>query len=439
MQQDKKKPYTHYMSATRPVSYPIYVQWYLYVRNGFRNFFRKSILVGSHTMTWLRIRPSKSHTSNTITTIRHIDPLLLFETPIKTRFLNLFPVPVVETSSDIVNSSPADTSDGVFSFTKYWSAGIRSLLPATTNSSAQRGDFVTGRVWSGQVGTRPFLHSTTWTNIFIQCLFLPPLCPSKTQPQKSDSFDTLEEGKTEQKNDPIDPSWSSNIDTRFYDIDEFKEQMSDPKNVLEQSWKSRILYVSTPYGNVWMYYDAFKEGFAYYCDRMGLNYRLLNAIAMKYVMTYRCVDFFIDETVVSNNLSPFLARLKETDNHDLMKKKKNIKYLLGDVSSGVLNSPFLKNRPAPVDVSQKITKNGSYELDKPVELYRNKFLYMGKICNANVLQTPVKKSSLQTHLGTATYSNATMPIITASSLYESTSNSQINYKTFKETRINNSM
>ena len=174
MQQDKKKPYTHYMSSTRPVSYPIYVQWYLYVRNGFRNFFRKSILVGSHTMTWLRIRPSKSHTSNTITTIRHIDPLLLFETPIKTRFLNLFPVPVVETSPDIINSSPdklvvrmpserdpfvallpADTSDGVFSFTKYWSAGIRSLLPAhsgrsppnTTNSSAQRGDEVTGRVW----------------------------------------------------------------------------------------------------------------------------------------------------------------------------------------------------------------------------------------------------------------------------------------------------
>ena len=482
MQQDKKKSYTHYMSATRPVSYPIYVQWYLYVRNGFRNFFRKSILVGSHTMTWLRIRPSKSHTSNTITTIRHIDPLLLFETPIKTRFLNLFPVPVVEeVSSDIVNSSPnlsgdlrsptklvvrrpserdpfvallpADTSDGVFSFTKYWSAGIRSLFPAhsgrsppnTTNSSAasqKRGDFVTGRVWSGQVGTRPFLHSTTWTNIFIQCLFLPPLCPLKTQPQKSDTFDTLEEGKTEQKNVPIDPSWSSNIDTRFYDIDEFKEQMSDPKNVLEQSWKSRILYVSTPYGNVWMYYDAFKEGFAYYCDRMGLNYRLLNAIAMKYVMTYRCVDFFIDETVVSNNLSPFLARLKETDNHDLMKKKKNIKYLLGDVSSGVFNSPFLKNRPAPcapTDVSQKITKNGSYELDKPVELYRNKFLYMGKICNANVLQTPVKKSSLRTHLGTATYSNATMPIITASSLYEATANSQMNYKSFKETRINNSM
>ena len=433
MQQDKKKSYTHYMSATRPVSYPIYVQWYLYVRNGFRNFFRKSILVGSHTMTWLRIRPSKSHTSNTITTIRHIDPLLLFETPIKTRFLNLFPVPIVEeTSSDIVNSSP-NLSGDLRSPTKLVVRRPSALLPADTSD----GVFSFTKYWSGQVGTRPFLHSTTWTNIFIQCLFLPPLCPLKTQPQKSDTLNTLEEGKTEQKNDPIDPSWSSNIDTRFYDIDEFKEQMSDPKNVLEQSWKSRILYVSTPYGNVWMYYDAFKEGFAYYCDRMGLNYRLLNAIAMKYVMTYRCVDFFIDETVVSNNLSPFLARLKETDNHDLMKKKKNIKYLLGDVSSGVLNSPFLKNRPAPVDVSQKITKNGSYELDKPVELYRNKFLYMGKICNANVLQTPVKKSSLQTHLGS--FSNATMPIVTASSLYEATANSQMNYKSFKETRIKHSM
>lgn len=213
--------------------------------------------------------------------------------------------------------------------------------------------------------------------------------------------------------------------------------MSDPKNILEKSWKSRILYTSTPYGNVWMYYDAFREGFAYYCDRTGLSYRLLNTIAMKYVMTYRCVDFFIDETVVSNNLSPFLARLKETDNHDLMKKKKNIKYLLGNISTGVLNSPFLKNRPAPTDVAQKITNNSIYGLDKPVELYRNKFVYMGKICNAAVLQTPVKKSSLHTHL--EVYSNATMPIVTASSLYEASVNSQFNYKSFKENRMKQSM
>lgn len=397
MQQDNKKKYTHYISSTRPVSYPIYIQWYLYVRNGFRTFFRKSILVGNHTMMWLRIRPSPKKISLLTTHTHHIDPLLLFEKPIMTRFLTLFPVsePIQE---EVVAVETIPTIDNNKTFRDYLS------------------------------------------NVLIQWLFLPPLHQGGYVAKRTlsmEEVEALEQGKYQIQKTSIDPIWSSNIDKRFYDIDEFKEQMSDPKNTLELSWKSRIMYTSTPYGNVWMYYDAFREGFAYYCDRTGLSYRLLNTIAMKYVMTYRCVDFFIDETVVSNNLSPFLARLKETDNHDLMKKKKNIKYLLGNISTGVLNSPFLKNRPAPTDVAQKITNNSIYGLDKPVELYRNKFVYMGKICNAAVLQTPVKKSSLHTHL--EVYSNATMPIVTASSLYEASVNSQFNYKSFKENRMKQSM
>jgi len=401
MQQDNKKKYTHYISSTRPVSYPIYIQWYLYVRNGFRTFFRKSILVGNHTMMWLRIRPSPKKISLLTTHTHHIDPLLLFEKPIMTRFLTLFPVsePIQE---EVVAVETIPTIDNNKTFRDYLS------------------------------------------NVLIQWLFLPPLHQGGYVAKRTlsmEEVEALEQGKYQIQKTSIDPIWSSNIDKRFYDIDEFKEQMSDPKNTLELSWKSRIMYTSTPYGNVWMYYDAFKEGFAYYCDRMGLNYRLLNAIAMKYVMTYRCVDFFIDETVIKNNVSPFLVRLKEADSHDVMKKKKNIQYLLGDIS----NSPFVKNRPAPhanapyvpTDVAQKITKNGTYESDKPTELYRNKFLYMGKICNASVLQTPMKKSSIQSHPDF--HSNATMPIVSASSLYDATVNSQFNYKSFKETRMKQPM
>jgi hypothetical protein len=47
-----------------------------------------------------------------------------------------------------------------------------------------------------------------------------------------------------------------------------------------------------------MYYDAYKMGFAYFCDQKVISYDVLNAVAMKYVKIYRCRDFFMDESIV---------------------------------------------------------------------------------------------------------------------------------------------
>jgi hypothetical protein len=56
-----------------------------------------------------------------------------------------------------------------------------------------------------------------------------------------------------------------------------------------------------------MYYDAFKQGFAYYCDQTSIPYNLLNAVAMKYVRIYRCRDFFVDNLETpEENPSPLL-------------------------------------------------------------------------------------------------------------------------------------
>lgn len=155
MQQDKKKSYTHYMSATRPVSYPIHVQWYFYIRNGFRNFFRKSILVSQHTMIWLRIQPPKSPITDLRAITPHMDPLLIFEKPIKARFLALFQVPTLpivpeDTSTDASttlsasspNATVLRTSASGFNAKKTIEELIKEMTPSNAESKKKGEDFV---------------------------------------------------------------------------------------------------------------------------------------------------------------------------------------------------------------------------------------------------------------------------------------------------------
>ena len=71
-----------------------------------------------------------------------------------------------------------------------------------------------------------------------------------------------------------------------------------------------------------MYYDVFKQGFSYYSNENYISYKILNAIAMKYVMVFFCRDFFMDENVledINNELD-----LKEIFmKYDEKKKEKN--------------------------------------------------------------------------------------------------------------------
>jgi len=104
---------------------------------------------------------------------------------------------------------------------------------------------------------------------------------------------------------------NANIDAAFYNVSEFKKAVELPDNELELAWRRRQVNLRTPRGNVIMYYDAFKLGFAYYSDHF-MPYKMLNAIAMKYVVTYRCRDFFVDETVQPENKSALIdVHIKE--------------------------------------------------------------------------------------------------------------------------------
>jgi hypothetical protein len=97
------------------------------------------------------------------------------------------------------------------------------------------------------------------------------------------------------------------IDKCFYDKNEFYETIMDRENDPEKEWKTRILFEFTPRGNIIMHYDVFKQGFAYYSDVNNIPYSILNAVAMKYVLVFRCRDFFMDTNITpENEPSPFI-------------------------------------------------------------------------------------------------------------------------------------
>ena len=160
---------------------------------------------------------------------------------------------------------------------------------------------------------------------------------------------------------------NANVEASFYDKEKYNKIVVEKENVLEAAWKQRILYESTPLGNVIMYYDAYKKAFSYYAD-VSISYGVLNAVAMKYVMIYRCGDFFIDNSVTVKE-SPF-AHEHEID-VVAAKTKINEKF---DVRKG----PFaqLKKNQDKKTLPEKKKEEKRVESQKNV--VKNKFVFLGK-------------------------------------------------------------
>lgn len=141
------------------------------------------------------------------------------------------------------------------------------------------------------------------------------LCHHKPPPPKSLTElcnDYIEKEKTKFLESYHHADANNSIDQCFYKEEDYRKMMDSEDNYLEKYWQSRILFENTPRGNVIMYYDAYKLGFAYYSDASGLPYSLLNAVAMKYVRTYKCCDFFID-THITPEPSPFVKPAKKEE------------------------------------------------------------------------------------------------------------------------------
>jgi len=127
----------------------------------------------------------------------------------------------------------------------------------------------------------------------------------------------LQTFKTDDKEHTYD--WNATIESVVRDPAQMAKILTDPNNELEKNWRSRVLIENTPRGNVIMFYDIYKRGFSYYCDSAVMPYEIMNAVAMKYVLTFHCRGFFIDDSVL-----PKKEKREEDDPAPLKNLNKNV-------------------------------------------------------------------------------------------------------------------
>ena len=92
-----------------------------------------------------------------------------------------------------------------------------------------------------------------------------------------------------------------------------------PLEIIDESFLTHlsncILFENTPLGNVVMYYKFYTDeteasSFIYYCDN-NIPYRILDSIAKKYCLTFKCKNIYID---VNEELKKYEEKIKEKTN-----------------------------------------------------------------------------------------------------------------------------
>lgn len=175
---------------------------------------------------------------------------------------------------------------------------------------------------------------------------------------------------------------NANIDLILYNYDERKSIFQDPNNFYEKQWKSRALYESTPRGNVLMYYNPYTLSFSYHSDEQIIPYTILQMLASKYVVMYRCKDFYIDPTSRPANK---LFELLQKEENALISNKTKVqditKVNIQSSNSDIYAS--LKDYKMPVtSTNQKPVK------PLPNANFSNKFVRIGKVAEFNILASP---------------------------------------------------
>lgn len=220
-------------------------------------------------------------------------------------------------------------------------------------------------------------------------------------------------------------NFNENIEETFYDKKAFSICVSESDNILESTWRTRIMFETTSRGNVIMFYDAYKMGFSYYSDQNTMSYDILNAVAMKYVSIYRCRDFFMDETIIPTGYpSPFIELYLKDDTKSTIKTSDKSAFVkLQNYSKSTKIQSLLKDVTKDSMFSKTLSKKGGETTDEP-EKIKNKFMYLGKICNFKILQKYPKKNKF---LG-----NFSSPLLDNIKLESNVQRERLSYVDFKK-------
>lgn len=193
---------------------------------------------------------------------------------------------------------------------------------------------------------------------------------------------------------------NSNIDPVLYDFVKRKEVFASADNDFEKQWKSRILMENTPRGNVMMYFNPYLLSYHYYSDEQIIPYKILEQVATKYVVMYRCKDFFIDvEKRPGNKILEVLQKEEDSLKSKKMKvnditKCVNIHSESKDVFAALKDYRSEATKPTDPKPIKPTDPNGLNEpTKKKVEepKFSNKFVRIGKMCEFNITQKPVDK------------------------------------------------
>lgn len=230
--------------------------------------------------------------------------------------------------------------------------------------------------------------------------------------------------------------WNTNMDPVIYSKKEYMKILEDADNPYENMWKTRILIETTPKGNILMHYDIYKQGFTYYSDTNGIDYHLLNTVAMNYVLKYRCLDFFIDDEITPEDKSSPLIKLyyveetaeekadaRNIKNHDKTNEEKQKD---DDFRAKLKDAPFVKYKKTTTNANSNANTNSikpntnttspnNYILNNYIpnnnkksstllkekndnktekEYIRNRFICRGKLVNFSFIQKPEKKNKM---------------------------------------------
>lgn len=191
---------------------------------------------------------------------------------------------------------------------------------------------------------------------------------------------------------------NKNMDPIFYDLDQYYKTILEENNELEKKWKSRILYEYLPLGNVIIFYDTYKRGFAYYSDH-SVSYSIINAVAMKYVRLFFCRDLFMDNKISPEICPSPLIQLEETEEKNKTEKKNTEKNITAIDKDMIKRAPFAKLKK--YNMETKPTNNTDPLKSKVQDTTRNmsqnlysinRFIYSGKIANFSFLQKIIQKN-----------------------------------------------
>jgi hypothetical protein len=185
-------------------------------------------------------------------------------------------------------------------------------------------------------------------------------------------------------------SLSKNIDPIFYYQEAYLDLSKEKDNFFDKKWRANVLIESTPQGNILMFYDSFKKGFSYCSDTQVHSYDLLNAVAMKYVRIFSCLDFFMDENVVPKEVMKRLAPL-HPDFEESKKKAVSDSEPVWRNPAKDDAAPFAKLRNYKLEAILQQDKKESNKKYSLQITYLNRFLYLGKWNNFSFLQSVPKK------------------------------------------------